>query len=297
MASAIDKYVSIAINKRFYNSIRISYSETENVNSVDEIKHNIFREALLATSVGSGLELVSVSDVPSQCGLGTSSTFTVALLNGLYAYKKRYISSEELAETACELEINVLNQHIGKQDQYAATFGGFNAYYFNKDGTVEVEPVAISEGNLYELQNNMLLFYLNSDRYASEILKNQDDKSKQEDKNVLEMLHKIKEIGLYTKGVFERGAIDDFGEILHEHWLTKKGLSKNISNSLIDEAYDLALKNGAIGGKVVGAGGGGFLLLYCNKGKERLVSAMDKLGYKPMWIKFENDGAKIIFNG
>jgi D-glycero-alpha-D-manno-heptose-7-phosphate kinase len=296
MATAINKYIYIMANKRFNKSIRLSYSQTENVTAVDKINHNIFREALKFTRISQQIELVSVADVSSQCGLGTSSSFTVALLNVLYAFRKEYISLDELAKNACRIEIDILHEPIGKQDQYAAAFGGFNAYWFNKDGTVTVEPVRIKDGDLMELQSNIFLFYLNIERSASSILKVQNEKSKEDDAGTLERLHKIKEIGLYTKEVFEKGRIDEFGEILHEHWLTKKRLSDSISTPLIDEIYESARKNGATGGKVAGAGGGGFLMLYCPQNKSQLVAAMEKFGLSPMWFAFENEGARLIFH-
>jgi len=296
MAAAINKYVYLMVNKRFYESIRLSYSKTEIIDTTDQIEHPIFKAALKHTAIGNHIELVSVSDVPAHCGLGTSSTFTVALLNGLYAYKKEYINLDNLAEDACRLEIDLLKQPIGKQDQYAAAFGGFRAYHFNKDGTVNVEPVNIKEDRLVELQSNIFLFHMKKERSASSILQVQDKKNKEDDKGTLERMHKIKEMGLATKKVFEDGDLDTFGQILHEHWMTKKGLSPLISDPSIDEAYDTARKNGALGGKIVGAGGGGFLLVYCPKDKSKLISAMEKLGLHPMWFSFESEGASIIFH-
>ena len=296
LAVSINKYVNILVNKRFQESIRLSYSKTEITDNIKAIEHNIFREALKLTGIKSQIEIVSVEDVPSNCGLGTSSAFTVALLNGLYAYKKNYVSITELAEAACNIEINILKEPIGKQDQYASAFGGFNAYHFLKDGSVEVEPLKIKEEVLMELQNNLMLFYLNRERSASVILKSQDAKSKKADKNIIDRLKKIKEIGIYTKKVLEKGKIDEFGEIMHNHWLTKKGLSSKISDSYIDEIYEAALKNGAIGGKVAGAGGGGFLLLYCPKDKPKLINALKKFNLSPTWVNFEFEGAKKVFS-
>ncbi|HEY5124667.1 MAG TPA: sugar kinase [Ignavibacteria bacterium] len=296
LAAAINKYVYVLCNKRFERSIRLSYSKTEIVDSVDKIEHNIFREALKLTGIYEQVELASVADVPSNCGLGTSSTFTVSLLNALFSFKKKYHSLEKLAETACHIEIDILKEPIGKQDQYASAFGGFNAYYFNQDGSVNIEPVNIREELLMEMQSNLFLFYLNKERSASQVLKIQNKKSKEKDKNTIDRLHKIKEIGQYTKKILEEGKIDEFGEILHNHWITKKGLSDKISDPFIDEAYELALKNGATGGKVVGAGGGGFLLFYCPKSKSKLVSAMSKLNLHPSYLSFENEGAKIVLS-
>lgn len=295
IATAINKYVYVSLNKRFEKSIRLSYSKTEIVEDVEKIEHRIFKEALKYTNIKNQVELVSIADVPSNCGLGTSSTFTVSLLNALYTYKKEYLSIEALAEAACHIELDVLKEPIGKQDQYASAFGGFNAYWFNKDGSVNIESLDIREEVIKDLQNNLLLFYLKKDRSASSILKIQNEKSIKKDLGTIDRLHKIKEIGLYTKKIFEKGNIDEFGEILHNHWLTKKGLSDKVSDSDIDEIYEYAIKNGALGGKVVGAGGGGFLMFYCPKDKSKLVNAMSKFGLEPFWFYFEKDGAKKIY--
>jgi D-glycero-alpha-D-manno-heptose-7-phosphate kinase len=297
MAATINKYVHIMLNKRFNQSIRLSYSKTEIVDSIDQIEHRIFREALRFVGIEKQVELVSVADMPAHCGLGTSSAFTVSLLNALFAYKRLYVNLNELAESACQIEIGILKEPIGKQDQYAASFGGFNAYTFNKDGRVSVEPVMIKEEKLMDLQNNIFLFYLNKERSASDILQGQSRKIIEDNPSVIDRLHKIKQLGLDTRKIFESGKIDEFGEVLHEHWLTKKGLSEKISEPFIDEAYETCRKNGAIGGKVVGAGGGGFLLMYCPKNKTAMLGAMEKLGLYPMWFAFERQGAKIIFNG
>ncbi len=296
MAAAINKYVYIMLNKRFYKTIRLSYSKTEIVDTPDQIEHPIFKAALGMTDVVSQVELVSVADVPSNCGLGTSSAFTVALLNALYSYKKNSRSLEELAEAACHLEIGILKEPIGKQDQYVASFGGFRAYWFNKDGSVFTEPVSIKEEDLTKLQSNIILFHVKQERSASSILAAQNKKSGDGDKDTIERLHKIKTLGLRTKKIFERGAIDEFGEILHEHWLTKKKLSRGVSDNFIDEVYAEARRKGALGGKIVGAGGGGFLLVYCPENRSRLIAALGKMGLQPTWFRFEEEGAKIIFH-
>lgn len=295
MAAAINKYVFITANKRFNESIRLSYSKTEIVDRPADIEHNIFRELLHYMKIDSQIELVSVSDVPANSGLGTSSSFTVALASSLSTYKKEFLTLRQLAEVACHIEINVLGKPIGKQDQYAATFGGFNAYWFHKDGSVSVEPVNIRNEVLRDLQNNLLLFYIESQRSAETVLDVQDKKSKQGDQATLERLHRIKEIGLHTRKLFEQGKIDEFGEILHEHWLAKKGLSNLVSTSYIDEIYETARRNGALGGKIVGAGGGGFLLLYCPRDRSGVVSALEKMGLSPTWFAFENSGVTVVY--
>ncbi|MEW6517396.1 MAG: sugar kinase [candidate division FCPU426 bacterium] len=296
VAAAIDKYIYIMADKRFQPSIRLSYSKTEIVDRVDEIQHPLFREGLRYAGVERQIELISLAEVPANCGLGTSSTFAVALLNALFEFRRQRVPRQELAEAACRLEMEILKEPIGKQDQYVAAFGGLNAYWFDPDGTVRVEPVAIRPENLRELQNNLLLFYLNRERDARTVLADQDRKSRTGDAPTLERLHRIKEIGLATKKLLEDGSrLDAFGELMHEHWLTKRGLSDKISDSFIDEAYDTARRHGALGGKVVGAGGGGFLLLYCPKEKSKLVGALQPLGLEPMWFGFAAEGARVGF--
>ena len=295
LAAGINKYVHILINRRFEESIRLSYSRTEIVDDIKQIEHAIFRECLKYTGIKKQVEIVSIADVPSNCGLGTSSAFTVALLNGLYSFKREYHALHELAERACNIEIRILKEPIGKQDQYAACFGGFNAYTFHRDGSVTVEPVCISDGALMELQNNLFMFYLNKKRSAGDILKDQNRKTKKNDKQVIERLHKIKEIGLYTRKILEKNKIDEFGELLHEHWLTKRGISSKISDEYIDEVYEVARKNGALGGKVVGAGGGGFFLFYNPHNKTVFIDSMKKMGLTPTWFSFEREGVKSGF--
>ncbi|MEO8666351.1 MAG: sugar kinase [Ignavibacteria bacterium] len=295
LAASINKYVHILLNKRFEESIRLSYSKTEIVDDIKDIEHGIFKATLKYCGVKKQVEIVSIADVPSNCGLGTSSTFTVSLLSALFAYKREYMSLHELAESACNIEINLLKEPIGKQDQYAAVFGGFNAYTFHKDGSVTVEPVKIDDGAFIELQNNLFLFYLNKKRSASDILKHQNQKTKQNNKDVIERLQKIKDIGLQTKKLLEKNKINEFGELLHEHWMIKKGISKKISDPFIDEVYEAAIKNGALGGKVIGAGGGGFLLFYCPNDKSKFLSSMKKFGLNPTWFAFEKEGVKSGF--
>lgn len=295
LAASIDKFVHILLNKRFEESIRLSYSKTEIVDNIKDIEHGIFRTSLKYCDVKKQVEIVSIADVPSNCGLGTSSTFTVALLSALFSYKREYKTMHQLAECACNIEIKLLKEPIGKQDQYAAVFGGFNSYTFHKDGNVTVEPVKIDYGAMMELQNNIFLFYLNKKRSASDILKVQNKKTKDNNNDVLNRLHKIKEIGHYTKKILEKNKIDEFGDLLHEHWMIKKGISNKISDPFIDEAYEVARRNGALGGKVIGAGGGGFLLFYCPKNKQNFLNAMKRHGLQPTWFSFEKEGVKTGF--
>jgi len=299
IAAAIDKYTFVTVHPRFENDIRLKYSQFEEVSCVDDIQHNIFREALRYLDIKPGVELTSLADVPGRSGMGTSGSFTVALLNALHAYKKEFISQDQLAEEACHIEIDVLKEPIGKQDQYMSSFGGLTSLQFDKDGTVTVEPLRMSHDARDELENNILLFYTGITRYASNILKEQNEKSKKKEPKTLDSLHEIKHIGLETKKALEQGNVDKLGEYLDVHWNTKKRLSKGISNPFIDECYELAMKNGALGGKIMGAGGGGFFMFYhngSNKEKTMFVKTLAKKGLQKMRFRFDYEGAKILLN-
>ena len=297
IAGAINKYCTILASSRFYSDIRLSYSKTELKKNVKDIEHRIFRAALQMTDISDSIELHSTSDVPAGCGLGTSSSFTVALLNGLHAYRKKYITQQQLAEEACHIEIDVLGEPIGKQDQYMAAFGGLTCLTFEKNGDVLVEPLRITAQINDQLENNLILFFTGIERSASNILNDQDIKSKNEDPEMVLNLHQIKEIGLETRKYLENGEVDMLGELFNIHWETKKKRSSNISNPLIDECYELARKNGALGGKLIGAGGGGFLMFYCKNGeKHKVVEAVEKMGLKWERFHFDVDGAKILVN-
>ncbi|MCX6003458.1 MAG: sugar kinase [Chloroflexi bacterium] len=297
IAGAINKYCTILANRRFYESIRLSYSEMEVVDKIDEIQHRIFKAALRLMDITAGIELHSTADVPASSGLGSSSTFTVALLNALHTYKRDYVTQRQLAEEACKIEIGILGEPIGKQDQYMAAFGGLTCLTFEKNGDVLVEPLRISSDMLDQLENNLLLFFTGGERSASEILLDQDNKSKAEDAAMIQNLHKTKEIGLLTRKYLENGNVDIIGELFHEHWENKKKRSAGMSDPKIDECYDIALKNGAVGGKLIGAGGGGFLLFYCHNGcKPKLIGALQKAGLRWERFHFDRDGAKILVN-
>ncbi len=297
IAGGINKHIYIAINQRFHKSIRLSYSVTEIVDSIDRIQHKLFREALRHTKTDNHIELVSIADVPANCGLGSSSTFSVALLNGLHVFKRDFINLKELAEEACHLEIDICKEPIGKQDQYMAAFGGLTCLTFDKDGSVLVEPLAISNDKIIQLENNILLFYTGIERSASDILKVQSQKTEQNEDNTLKLLHKIKEIGLETRKAFERGDLNRFGELLDVHWNTKKKLSNKISDPHLDECYEFALKNGALGGKIMGAGGGGFFMFFCPNNPGHLIEVLEqKMNLTYMHFRFDFEGAKIVSN-
>lgn len=297
IAVAIDRYCSILASRRFYNSIRLSYSQMEIKDTVNEIEHRIFREALKFIGIESGIELHSVADVPANSGLGSSSSFTVALLNALHAYKREFVTQKQLADEACHIEIDVLGEPIGKQDQYIAAFGGITCLTFEKDGEVLVEPLRISDEALDQLESNLMFFFTGKERSASEILSEQDRKSKKDDPKMIQNLHQIKEIGLETRKYLEKGEVNRLGELLHAHWEIKKRRSDRMSDPFIDECYEIARTKGALGGKIMGAGGGGFFMFYCrNSDKPRLSEAMKKMGLKPVRFHLDFEGAKILVN-
>jgi D-glycero-alpha-D-manno-heptose-7-phosphate kinase len=297
IAGAIDKHCVILASKRFYHSIRLSYSQMEIKDKVEDIEHHIFKASLKLLGIENGIELHSVADVPANCGLGTSSSFTVALLNALHAYNKDFVSQRQLAEEACHIEIDLLGNPIGKQDQYIAAFGGLTCLTFDRNGDVLVEPLRISPGTLSQLESNVVLFFTGKERSASEMLVEQDKKCKQDDQEMTQNLHQIKEIGLETRKYLERGQVNMLGELLHVHWETKKKRSRNMSDPFIDECYEAARKNGASGGKLIGAGGGGFFMFYCdNSDKPKLAGAMQKMGLRWERFHFDFDGAKILVN-
>lgn len=297
IAAGINKYCSILATKRFYDSIRLSYSQMEIKDSIDEIEHRVFRAVLKLLDSDKGIELHSVAGVPASCGLGTSSSFTVALLNALHAYRKDFVTQKQLAEEACHIEIDILGEPIGKQDQYMAAFGGLTCLTFEKNGDVLVEPLRISEAVAHDLENNLSLFFTGKERSASEILSEQDKKSKKDDPQITQNLDQIKEIGLETRKYLEKGELDMLGELLHLHWETKKKRSQKISNPFIDECYEVARKNGVLGGKIIGAGGGGFFMFYNgNNRKQKLLETMQKMGLRWEPFHFDFEGTKILVN-
>ncbi len=299
IAAAIDKYTMVTAHTRFDDDIKLNYSKTEIVQNVDDIKHNIFREALRLLKINKGIELTSLSDMPSSSGLGTSGSFTIALLNALHAYKKEFVSQKQLAEEACHIEMDILKEPIGKQDQYISAIGGITFFEFDKNGNVTVESVKMTEESRDELHSNIILFYTGIQRSASEILREQDNKSKNDESKTIETLHEIKRIGLETKKAFEKGDVDKLGEYLDQHWQIKKQLSGGVTNPYIDECYNHAIKNGALGGKIMGAGGGGFFMFYHNgnnNAKTKFIKAMSEKDLKKMRFNFDFEGAKIVLN-
>jgi len=297
IAGGINKYVTILATRRFYPSIRLSYSQQEMVDHVAEVKHPIFKASLEMMHIDQSIELHSTADVPSGSGLGSSSSFTVALLNALHAYKRDYVNHQQLAEEACKVEIEMLHEPIGKQDQFMAAYGGLTCLTFEKNGDVFVEPLRITDDMVDQLESNLLLFFTGKERSASDILSDQDKRTQSSDSEMIQNLHKTKEIGLVTRKYLEKGQIDMLGELFNEHWMNKKKRTNGMSDPKIDECYELALKNGALGGKLIGAGGGGFLMFYCQNGyKVKIIQAMQKAGLKWEKFRFDHDGAKLLVN-
>jgi D-glycero-alpha-D-manno-heptose-7-phosphate kinase len=296
VSAAVDKHIYIMVNKRFEDTIRVSYSKTETVSSIDEIEHPIVREVLRMVGIEKGIEIVSIADVPSNTGLGTSSSFTVGLLNALHIYKREDVTREVLAEEACHIEIDVLGEPIGKQDQYLAALGGVTCLDIDKRGKVSATPLSLSKDALDELESNTLLFYTGVRRKASDVLTEQGESLAQEKSDASKAMHTIKEIGLAIREALERSDLDTFGELMDAHWKAKKRLSSKIAFGQVDRWYEVAQKNGALGGKLIGAGGGGFMMFYCNGGKQELREAMSAEGLREMRFKVDFEGSKAVVN-
>lgn len=296
LSAAIDKYIYVSVNRRFERSIRVSYSRTEIVDSVSEIQHPLAREALKFTDLKEHLEIVTVADVPAGTGLGTSGSFLVGLLNALHTYKREHIPPQAVAEEACHIEIETLKEPIGKHDQYLAAFGGITSLEIDKNGEVTVVPVKISAHTTAELEHNLLLFYTGRSRSASTVLKEQSESTTKNEEKIINSLHRIKEIGREIKKALEEGRPDYFGQLLNEHWRVKKELSSKVSDPQIDRWYEIALKNGASGGKIMGAGGGGFFMFYCRHDKDKLREAMTKEELEEVRFRFDFEGSKILVN-
>ena len=294
MAAAIDKYVYITLHRRFVPKILLKYSHMEEVQSIDEIKHPLIREALrLWGGDASHLEITSMADIPAGTGLGSSGSFTTALLKALHALSKNLIHPRELAEQACHVEIDVLQEPIGKQDQYIASFGGITTFRFMPNGQVEVLPTKLADETIYNLEDNLLLFFTGAVRSASEILRTQDARSKERDKDMIANLHFIKQIGRDSKEALEAGNLARFAELMNVHWEYKRQRDAKISNDAINGWYNLARANGALGGKLIGAGGGGFLLFYAED-RIRLRRALRDAGLEEVRFRFDFEGTKVV---
>ena len=297
VSAAIDKYVYVTANRRFYREVRLAYSKTEIVPNIDAIEHPIFREGLRMTGIEHSIELTSVAELPANSGLGSSSTFTVALLNALHAYQREFIGSAQLAEEACTLEIDRLGEPIGKQDQYIAAFGNITAFTFDKDGTVHVEAVPVRDEVLDELESNLLVFYTGVERAARKVLTKQDSALRQAGGKAVQGMHRIKELGHEVHRLLVDGDVDRYGELLHEHWTRKREQTSAMSDPTLDEHYEAARRAGAIGGKIMGAGGGGFFLFYVRPSdKRRVIETMLGRGLRRLRFRFDLDGARIVAN-
>lgn len=294
IAGAIDKYVYLTLHRTFVAEMIIKYSQMERINDVNKIQHPIIREAVKLLGITDlSLELTSMADIPAGTGLGSSGSFTTALLKILHHHKKSLIHPQELAEQACHIEINLLKEPTGKQDQYIASYGGINCFEFQKNGEVKAWPLNLSGEDLFNLEDNLLLFFTGYSRSAGSILKEQDQKTKGSNSDMVENLHFVKGLGLQIKDALESGNLRQFGLLMNEHWQYKKKRSGSMSNQDIDDWYDLALKNGAVGGKLIGAGGGGFLMFYTEE-KVKLRHAMRAAGLTEVRFRFEFEGTKIV---
>jgi D-glycero-alpha-D-manno-heptose-7-phosphate kinase len=294
IAAAIDKYVYITVHQTFVPDLIVKYSQLERVPTASELRHPIIREAMKLVGVdGQYLELTSMADIPSGTGLGSSGSFTTALLKALHAHKKNLIHPRELAEQACHVELDMLKEPIGKQDQYIAAYGGLTCFQFLPNGNVEATPLKVDSETLYNLEDNLLLFFTGYSRSAGSILKEQDQKSRTSDKEMTDNLHFVKELGYQSQEALEIGDLHKFGELMNVHWEHKKKRSGGMSNTDIDRWYQLAMENGAVGGKVIGAGGGGFLMFYAED-KTKLRHALTQAGLREVRFRFDFEGTKIV---
>ncbi len=293
VAGAIDKYVFIGINRTFSNDYTIKYSETEHAASIEDIRHPIVREVMAKHQVPPAVEIVSLADIPAGTGLGSSGTFTVGLLRAIHALRREHITSADLAEEACHIEIERLGQSVGKQDQHIASFGGLTCFEFHRDGTVTTYPLSLSDATMHDLEENLLMFFTGYSRQATKVLGDQKRRSERGDEAMLDNLDSIKDLGLSIKKALEQGETRLFAELMHEHWLHKRERSAGISNTQIDRWYDVGVRNGAVGGKIIGAGAGGFMLFYAED-RQALRLAMADEGLAEVRFTFDHEGSQLI---
>jgi D-glycero-alpha-D-manno-heptose-7-phosphate kinase len=293
VAAAIDRYVFIAINRTFTDDYFLKYSALERVQSVADIEHPIMRHALELHSVGPGLEIVSVADIPAGTGLGSSGSFTVGLLRALHGLKREPVTPGDLAEEAAHIELDLLGEPAGKQDQYIASFGGLTCFEFRPDGSVHVSPLSISTATLHDLDEHLVMFFTGYSRSASELLGDQHKRTEAEDDAMVANLDRIKALGVETCRALEAGDTTAYGELMHEHWQHKRERSPGMSNEELNRWYDVGIEHGALGGKLVGAGGGGFLLFYTRE-QARLREAMKAEGLTEVRFSFDHDGSMLI---
>ena len=294
ISAAIDKYVYVTITRPFKEGIYLKYSKIEKVKKVSEVLHPIIREVLKEQNFKiPQIEITTLTDIPSGTGLGSSGSFTTALIKGLYSYQNKKIGAENLAQKACDIELNKLKEPIGKQDQYISAFGGINCFYFKKDGKVIIEPLKISNKTFLDLKNNLLIFFTGYSRNASDILHEQNKKTLKQNDEMIQNLDFVKTLGFKSKKYLEQGNLNKFAELMNIHWEYKKTRSNKMTNKKITQCYKDALKNGALGGKIVGAGGGGFLMFYSND-NEKLRQKMHQHGLEEVQFDFDFRGTHIV---
>jgi D-glycero-alpha-D-manno-heptose-7-phosphate kinase len=294
---AIDKHMYLNVNTPIVDDkIRVKYTKTELVEHVDQVEHTLAREALRHFAITSGIEIVSIADIPSGTGLGSSSSYLVGLLNAMHALTQSPVGPQQLAEEACHIELDVLNKPIGKQDQYMAAFGGLTLLEIAPNGHVKVTRLGLDVEVLEALEHNLLMFYTHDMRDATAILRKQDSATKRKDRLVVSSLREIKDIGIETCRTIVNGKLHRFGELMDIHWQAKKRLAEGVTNPQIDAWYELAKRHGAIGGKISGAGGGGFLTLYCEGNTAQLREAMRAAGLRQLNFRFDFEGSKVIFD-
>ena len=296
LAAAIDKYVYATVLRPFSPGVYLKYSKIEHVNHINDVQHPIIREVLKEMKLDTPqIEITTLTDIPAGTGLGSSGSFTTALIKGLFTHYRREIHPKELAELACKIELENLKEPIGKQDQYIAAFGGITSFTFDKDGEVISENLKISTDTLHNLEDNLLLFFTGISRSASSILLDQDKRSINNDSEITKNLHYIKELGFRSRDALLAGDLENFGQLMNEHWEHKRIRSSGMTNDFIDEIYTKALHNGAVGGKLVGAGGGGFLMFYASD-RSKLRAAMNKYNLEEVRFSFDYEGTKIILS-
>jgi D-glycero-alpha-D-manno-heptose-7-phosphate kinase len=292
ISAAISKYIYIGINPIFVQDYVLKYSELERVGSVDDIAHPLMREALRMHGIEPGVEIMSLADIPAGTGLGSSASFTVGLLRALYAYQREHVTQWTLAEEASRIEIELLNEPVGKQDQYIASFGGLTCFDFEPDGSVSVNPLRVSNDTLHDLEENLLMFFTGYARSAGDVLQDQRVRSESGDVAMLDNLRFIKNTGREIAKVLEAGEVEQFAGLMHEHWMRKRERSGSMTNQTIDDWYDFAMRNGALGGKLVGAGNGGFLLFYA-RDRDTLRRALVEAGLAEVRFTFDHDGSVV----
>ena len=296
VAAAIDKYVYVTVMRPFSPGIYLKYSSLEHVERIDDVRHPIIREALALEQLEAPqIEITTLADIPAGTGLGSSGSFTTALLKALFTHRRKAVHARELAELACDIEINKLCEPVGKQDQYASAFGGITCLTFHRDHRVEVEPLRLAAETIFGLEDNLLLFYTGVRRAAGGILKDQHSRSQAHDEQMRRNLDFVKALGHRSREALEAGQLTRFGELMHEHWEYKRRRSAGISNLQIDDWYTLAMNNGAVGGKLVGAGGGGFLMFYAAD-RNRLRRAMSEAGLEEVRFRFDFEGTKVVLS-